>query len=396
MGVFTLLRYLVGDERAIRTLAASSWALPVGFLFVLSAALAREYDGQDLLHEPRHLLLPFGASIITSLVLFTFAFGQPRRYLAFLALFWLTAPLAWLYAVPYERFLTAADAVRANLWTLGLVSAWRVALMVRILVALLGYTTWAALWMVLAVADGVALVGALSLPFSLMDTMAGIRPTEADAVQGSVAVTVMAFGGILFIPLFVGAFANRLDTRPTWQVPVDAPARRPSGHLWALAFGSVAVWALILPYTQPEQQLRRRVEENLQGGHVRTALAEMSEHDPEDFPPHWTPSPQHRWLARRTGQSLLLDIWEEMLAKPPAPWVREIYLSRLRELLQPGYFVSDDDVPRLGQLLARLPEGAKMVTAQDPEEWSPRDTLLQSLKPYLREPTVVPSTAPRR
>ena len=37
----TLLRYLIGDRRAILELAANRWTLPLGALFVLSAALAR-------------------------------------------------------------------------------------------------------------------------------------------------------------------------------------------------------------------------------------------------------------------------------------------------------------------------------------------------------------------
>ena len=51
----------------------------------------------------------------------------------------MTAPLAWLYAIPYERFLSPVGATRANLWTLGLVAAWRVLLIIRVLVVLLSY-----------------------------------------------------------------------------------------------------------------------------------------------------------------------------------------------------------------------------------------------------------------
>ena len=48
-----------------------------------------------------------------------------RCYAAFLGLFWLTAPLAWLYAIPYERFLpplvrfATRDNVRKQLETIG-------------------------------------------------------------------------------------------------------------------------------------------------------------------------------------------------------------------------------------------------------------------------------------
>jgi len=35
----------------------------------LLPAFAREYDGEDLLHEPWHLLLPLVASLATSFIL---------------------------------------------------------------------------------------------------------------------------------------------------------------------------------------------------------------------------------------------------------------------------------------------------------------------------------------
>ena len=38
---------------------------------------------------------------------------------SFLNLYWMTAPLAWLYAIPFERFLSPADATTANLALLG-------------------------------------------------------------------------------------------------------------------------------------------------------------------------------------------------------------------------------------------------------------------------------------
>ena len=71
MTLGTLARYLIGDRTAILTLVRQRGALLVGALLVLSAGFAREYDGEDLWHEPWHLLLPFGASLTTSFFLFT-------------------------------------------------------------------------------------------------------------------------------------------------------------------------------------------------------------------------------------------------------------------------------------------------------------------------------------
>jgi hypothetical protein len=43
----TLLRYLSGDREAILTIARSRCSLWLGLVFVLSAGLARECDGEN-------------------------------------------------------------------------------------------------------------------------------------------------------------------------------------------------------------------------------------------------------------------------------------------------------------------------------------------------------------
>src|SRR5436190_2016610 len=88
-----------------------------------SACVEREYDGEDLRAEPWYLLIPFGASLVTSLLLFNEVWHRGRKhriepmpfwrsYRGFLALYWATAPLAWLYAIPVERFLSLMGAIR--------------------------------------------------------------------------------------------------------------------------------------------------------------------------------------------------------------------------------------------------------------------------------------------
>ncbi len=219
MTVSTLLRYLIGNRQAILDLASSRWSLLVGALFVLSAGFAREYDGNDLRMEPWHLALPFGASLVSSLALFCLAWcGQFRKeprpvfisaYLSFLGLFWMTAPLAWSYAVPYERFLSAVDAVLANLWTLGLVSVWRVALMSRALVVLLNYRPWAAVSVVLLFGDTVALFLLQFVPIPLINIMGGLHLTDSDRLLQEVTIGVLFAGGCSFV---LEARLARLET----------------------------------------------------------------------------------------------------------------------------------------------------------------------------------------
>jgi hypothetical protein len=381
MRVRTLLRYLIGDRAAILQLASDRRALGASFLFVLSAGFAREYDGEDLLHEPWHLLLPVVASLFSSFLLFTAAYGVAllkrapgptffSAYRSFLSLFWLTAPLAWLYAVPYERFLSATDAVRANLLTLALVSVWRIALMTRVVSVLMGYRAGAAFVLVMAYADVVALTLLWFVPLPIIQIMGGVRLSEAEKLLLDVELSV-GFLGWCSLPFWlILAVTAAAAGSPAWHAAPSSSEAGSSRTAWGLALGSVAVWTLILPFTQPEQQLRGRVERRLKDGEVAEALVEMSAHSQTDFPPYWVPPPREAYGERLPP---LIDVLEVMAEKPPAPWVRALYLQRLRDLFQSwDYHWNDDQIAdRLAYVLARLPEGRTIFEKLDDERWTP-------------------------
>src|SRR5262245_12129451 len=109
-----LLGFLVGRRASILAIARDPRLVCVGLLLVLSAGLAREYDGEDLTTQPWHALVPVAVSLPMSLALWALLYASGRRragpalrfwryFLAFLTLYWMTAPLAWLYGIPYER-----------------------------------------------------------------------------------------------------------------------------------------------------------------------------------------------------------------------------------------------------------------------------------------------------
>jgi hypothetical protein len=393
LGIRTVLRYLIGDRQAILDLAASRWTLLLGLVFVLSAALAREYDGKDLLHEPWHLLLPLGASLAASALLFAAAWGRPRHYPAFLGLFWMTAPLAWLYAVPYERFLSPADALRANLLTLAVVSVWRVALMVRVLVVLLGYRPLAAVVLVLAFADAAAVAASLvslGSGASFLAAMAGIRLPESERLLLASALGVAQLGGCSFPLWFAGAMALRTQSKPSWQAS-SGPSVRPTGPLWGLAAASVAGWVIVLPWTQAEQQLRGQVERDFREGRVEEALAVMSAHAPTDFPPQWEPPPTSReLLGPGDARSHVVQVYEDIGEKPVAPWVRERYLQRLPQVLSFWHFIPEADLERLGRALEKTPEGPAVFTRLEAEE---QTSLLERLRPGRYEDRAGPPSS---
>lgn len=375
MRIRTLVLYLIGNRQAILDLAADRSSLWIGLVFVLSASFAREYDGEDLLHEPWHLLLPVGASLAASFLLFLVVWfplivqRAPRppfltAYRAFLTLFWMTAPLAWLYAVPYERFLSPGAATKANLWTLALVAAWRVALMVRVVSVLTARSIAASLYLVMAFADVVALTAISLMPKPVFSIMGGIRLTESEEAVLTVTIWVL-FLGILSAPVWgLGAVIAIVNGEGVWQAPASPATTVSAGRgLWILAALSLVVWLPILPWTQPEQQLRSRVEEDMRAGRIVDALATMSAHAHSDFPPQWEPPPRLGYGDRSTQ---LFEVLETILDHDVAEWVRAAYLDKLRRYLGRAYryqLISNSSAEQaaLIHILKRLPEGPSIV-----------------------------------
>jgi hypothetical protein len=164
-------------------------------------------------------------------------------YRSFLGLFWMTAPLAWLYAIPYERFLSPVGAMRANLWTLAFVALWRVALMVRAISVLMGYGVVAAFFQVMVLADSIALAALNWLPISLFDVMGGIRYSESELLVRDTGIGVFFLGILTFPVWLVGALIGSYLSQPTWQLSQPLPDRKEqsSWSLLALAAASVGV-----------------------------------------------------------------------------------------------------------------------------------------------------------
>lgn len=359
MRIRTFLQYLIGRRQAILNIAADRQALRVGFLFVIAAAFAREYDGEDLLHEPWYLLIPLGISLLSSFVLFVMTYGVAKlknapgpgflpAYLSFLGLYWMTAPLAFLYAIPYERFLTPLDATYANLWTLAVVSLWRVFLMMRVVGVLMGYG-WSAIFLVMTFADVVVLIAVQSSAhLFFISTMGGLRLSPSEQLLGSMACFFCNVGWLSLPVWSIGALVVWAKSKPAWQQ--DAATAEPAGRgMQFLALASLAIWIVILPVTQPVQILRRHVEREMQQGRISSALTLMSAHSREDFPRHWTPP-----------QPPLLDVLEVIVGDPPSPWVQVIYVEKFEGFLQNRY-LDPVEVIRVVGLLRRLPEGAALL-----------------------------------
>jgi hypothetical protein len=389
MTLLTLAGYLIGSREAILRLAGCRWSLVVGFIFVLVAGFAREYDGEDLLHEPWHVLIPLGASLTTSALLYLLVRGvawghgaqEPHLvsgYLDFLGLYWLTAPLALVYAIPVERLLPAAGAVEANLWLLGLVSLWRVLLMARVVSVLFGTGFFTAFFIVMLFADTVAAFLLAQLELPILSVMGGIRLSESEMVL-QLATLVMRGLTAMTWPLWLiatGIAVFRKQPKWEYQPTGYAPYLRVATHLWATSALLLVMWAFILPITQPEQQLRGRVERALVGGQVAEGLALMSVHEPGDFPPHWDPPPR---VAYREQRPDITEIQEQLSGVEVKPWVRDIFDDKFSNWLLGDH--------RIEGALAGLPASEIERRIKLIEDMPARQKVLRENEDHLRRLT---------
>jgi len=392
MTIRTIVAYLFGSRAAIREIAACRNAVWLGFLFVLSAGFAREYDGEDLLHEPWHLGIPLVASLGTSFLLYCLLptrgnaelapeFSFWRGYRSFLSLYWMTAPLAWLYAIPVERLLSAGEATRANLWLLGIVAAWRVILMIRVVSVLFNVKFRHALFPVMLFADTVALVLLFLTPLPVVSIMGGIRLTESEQLIQATVFRV-GFTGVLTWPVWlIGMVAVRSSATGPWIPGFGASYdRRIALSAWGLAVCALVVWIPILPVTQTEQQLRWRVESDLRAGRIDSALDTMSSHSRSDFPAHWEPPPRVGYGEKKPS---LVSVLTVVYFREP-DWVRAAYFEKLNQH-EGGWAwlwlsADDEDVDRLLDFLERLPSDSPVLR-------SIRGTLKSEFEHDFRTPT---------
>jgi hypothetical protein len=375
MSIATLIRYLAGNRDAILKIAATPTAIWLGAVLVFSAALAREYDGKDLIDEPWHVLVPFVASLLTSFLLFCLVYAiarlngigkQPffRSYRSFLALYWMTAPLAWLYGIPVERFLSPGNAMRANLCLLAIVAAWRVALMVRVVTVLFSTTARAAVWPVMLFADTIVLVVLRFTPLPMVQMMGGIRLSEREQVVADVAFWLASLSVVTWLAWLIGTIATCFGPRNWTYALADVETRHAvKGSAWILAALSIAAWSAFLPLTQPPQRLRRAVEAEFASGRFQDAIHLMAAHGPEDFPPHWEPPPHIAY--ERRSEPPLLDVIEVVLDTQAPAWLQEIYADKLAEQMSNWIWLEEthDKMDRLFSLLRRLPQGRDVVLA---------------------------------
>ena len=125
-----------------------------------------------------------------------------RNVLLFLTL---TSPLALLYAIPVEKFMTYENAVTANVIFLGVVAAWRVALYVVFLRRTAGMDVGGVMvGSLLPLSLIVFVLAVLNLEHVVMEFMGGIRHEDLSPNDGAYSVVViLAFLSFFLAPLLI-------------------------------------------------------------------------------------------------------------------------------------------------------------------------------------------------
>ncbi len=336
MDIKTLIRFLLFDRDAIVTVAKHPRSLVLGLIFVVSAGFAREYDGEYLLMEPWHLLIPIVASLIgcTCLVVLLKLLSARREFSVsfkeFLAVYWMTAPLAWVYAFPFERLLDPYGATQANLWMLFVVALWRVALTIRCVQVLTGMSTRFSAVPVLLFSTALALLGLWLVPGPIFMIMGGVRLTDSEnLVLGIRLIVGLVCGGTILI--WLGAFVVLTTIEKTiseWPLPTIHP--KVSKGLWNLALTSILIWFAFLPWTQAEQANRFQAEKLIRNQQFEK-VAELSRDKPlYQFPPHWDPPPRVGY-----GDYLpsAIHIAGELTEHEAADWLKERYSNKVLQLI---------------------------------------------------------------
>ena len=336
-----LVGFLLGHRRSIVRALGCRSALGLGLVLVLTAALAREYDTVSLLHRPGDLLGPFAASLILATVLYVW-YGSAawtmsikvrspgRFYLAFLSAYWLTAPLAWLYAVPVETFADEVTAIRCNLTFLSVVSIWRVVLFAKIASVLYRIRFLVSLVVLLIPCAAVAFVGIAMTVLRIVGLMGGVRLTLSEQILVNYEEFVAGVIFYGFIPtVLVAAFAVTMNRRRhaanRWmQQPVGLTT-----GVWMVPSLAAAVLLIGLIRFQPPLYRAEVVDRQLRVGDVAGAIESMGRWDTSSVPVHWDPPPSE--VRSPSSQPTTEELLVGLEAASPPPWVVRRLLDRVDE-----------------------------------------------------------------
>jgi hypothetical protein len=377
MDLRTIVRFQLGFSDAVESVARNRASFLTGIILVLLTGIARNYDQDYFPETPLALFGPLIFSFFSGTFLFLVLYygfirlnleGEDNKtwtqWFRFMSLFWMTAPVAWWYAIPVERFFNSYQAAVANLILLGIVSVWRVLLMARIVSVLLQVHFGRAFAWVLTAASLEVVVlsffGGLShgIDRSIAAGMAGMRNSPEQDLLLHVLEKTFLGALALFAVLLVGSFAFRYcDTLV--PLPPQMPGRVPIKQVVALA----VIWIGISIPSQIKQQ-RFVTHARLVGEtRYRDSIEYLVRHAPGDFPASRRLEPDP--FEFRSFEQLPGVVAE---LRPDDPeWVRQLYLSHLSAFFNHRHFYGPGDSPaafaRMFGALEKLPERQQWIEA---------------------------------
>jgi hypothetical protein len=338
------IKYLFGQADSIDRVARSRAALWTGIALVLLTSIARNYDQTHISEQPFLWILgPLLFSFVSGSWLYLVVYvvcarremsapGDPGPavdggWLAFMGLFWMTAPVAWLYAIPVERFMDSVSAAHANVTLLSLVSLWRVLLMTRVLqVTTKAPFLIALVWVLFAASMEVLVVFFFGggLAKSVMASMGGMRNSPEEQILLRAMGT--AFNAALWLAPLSSLVALKWQPKQLLQ-PLTIPVAGPVP--WSGLAVATCFWIAIAVVPQRELANTVAVERLLTGSQARAAIDFMAAQQPGDFAPARAlpPKPFER------------SIFTELPAcfgavKPSDPaWIRSVLMSKLDIML---------------------------------------------------------------
>ncbi len=302
LSVLDLFKVLVGNREAILRAVDARHGIWLAMALVGLAALARDYDVASLIHRPHLLAVPFAASAVLGSLFFLviricISFAKiPDEHLArfvpykrWMTGYWLTAPIAWLYAIPVETFASEESSVRFNLLLLTVVSVWRLLLFSRIASVLTGLSYVVALTWIGLTSCLIAFPGLFFSQLNLVGFMGGVSLPASDRIL------VRFYGGASSVVFIVGCFLflawlfslNHLIFSPNKRNFESPPFQKAivSGGCWKFTLLILALLVVGSFYFQPKlfrvEMLARQFRKDPD---VDKVLDYLMRHSPASFP----------------------------------------------------------------------------------------------------------------
>lgn len=369
MNFRTLLGFQFGCGDAIDAVARSRASFFTGMVLVLLTGIPRNYDQIYFRETPFWLIGPLVFSLFSGTFVFAaLYFGFIRRrfeapqnvsfgsqWRCFISLFWMTAPIAWLYAIPVERFLDSYHAAETNLTLLSIVSLWRVLLMSRVVSrlqqihfarALLWVLTPACLEVLVVIIVGVIFSPAFSR--HILAAMSGMRNSPEEILVLNALGYI--WWGALIVLVVVMILVARFHLSKIVQ-PFPAIVESPVPVVTLLTL-TVAWIAVAIP-AQREQYRFVTHAKMVESGKYRESLDYLEHFTRRDFP-----------ASRRISPDPYdYKSWEQLpgvvaALKPTDPeWIRRLYLDHLGVLFSHYWLMcSPAEVAKMFAALERLPE----------------------------------------